>query len=71
MFDYPERFEQILIDWDKENPVETRLTKLLKEYPYIELNEYGRPKRINPCDLGYECQDNTLCGTADCWNVPV
>lgn len=69
MYTYPERYEQILIDWDKENPVETRLTKLLKEYPVTPLDDNGIPNWICVKSLGYKEDCSKSC--VDCWNVPV
>ena len=72
-YDYPELYEQILIDYDKENTVETRLTKILKEYPDIELNTDGIPKWICVKSLSYkeDCGKDCWKSCFDCWNVPV
>lgn len=35
--DYPQKANEIILNWCKEHPVETRQSKLLKCYPYISI----------------------------------
>lgn len=52
--------------WAKENPQETRWTKLKKEYPKLNDNE---KTQLCVCAFGYECDCDLNC--AKHWDIPV
>lgn len=69
---YPEKAIAIVQKWSDEHPQRTYLTKLLKHYPNVELNDKGIPmicphlfglKDIDNCKIGYNC--------VKCWNQPI
>ena len=70
---YPEQAISIIQKWSDENPQKTYLTELLKVFPNTQVNAYGIPKRICPCDLGLmsakACRKDRNC--AQCWNQPL
>jgi len=72
IFKYPEKAEEILKKWDKENPVKTFLSDFLEKYPKAPLSESGAPTNICPHYLGYckdSCDDFNDC--LKCWNRPL
>ena len=63
----PDKANEIILNWCKEHPVETRQDRFLKQYPNAATNEKGR---INICPKSLDC-DYDQCGTlccADCRN---
>lgn len=64
----PDKANEIILDWCKEHPVETRQDRFLKQYPNAATNEKGR---INTCPKSLDC-DYDQCGThyscAECRN---
>lgn len=64
----PKEAEEIILQWDKEHPVKTRLTDFLEKYPKAKLQEPGVPnacaKALGLCDTcGNDCPK--------CWNTPL
>ena len=70
MLDHPKEAEEILIKWDKENPVKTYKTDFLEKFPNTILYSTGKPKACvqHLYGITFNC-DNTKC--TDCWNSPL
>lgn len=72
---YPDEFEQMVMNWVKNNPEKTFLTDFKEKYPNAPLNEEGTPD-ICPDNLGY-CEEihvefcNKQKNCVECWNKPL
>ena len=68
---HPEKAVDIVKEWSAKHPKETRLTRLLKNYPNTPLNDDGIPVYICTTDLGLmdidDCDDDCVI----CWNTPI
>ena len=53
IIDYPDKANEIILNWCKEHPVETRQSKLLKIFPNIKTNDKGR---IYMCPQNFDWQ---------------
>lgn len=71
IFTYPSEAEEIVEKWAKENPVETRLTKFLKEYPDTEMLEYNKVPAICVKRLGYKVENCSGTTCEKCWGKEV
>lgn len=63
-----QRVVQVVRDWASEHPQETRLSKLLKQYPKAKA-EVIKENYPCPAYLGYSCSGSVKC--KDCWDIPV
>ena len=68
---YPEKAVAIVEEWSAEHPEETRLTRLLKNYPNTPLNSDGIPDRTCTAHLGLMDIDNCIHDCVGCWNSPI
>lgn len=68
---YPEKAVAIVEEWSAEHPEETRLTRLLKNYPNMPLKANGIPDRICPVHLGLMDIDDCIDDCVSCWNTPL
>lgn len=68
---YPEKAVDIVKEWSAEHPRETRLTRLLKNYPNMPLKANGIPDRICPVHLGLMDIDDCIDDCVSCWNTPL
>lgn len=59
--EHPDRANEIILNWCKEHPVETRQSKFLRTFPNACM-KIGVID-INPCAI-----DKTLYSSSDCWN---
>lgn len=69
---YPEKAVAIVEKWSAEHPQETRLTRLLKNYPNTPvLNKDGIPVYVCAAHLGLmdigDCDNDCII----CWNTPI
>lgn len=63
-----QRVVHLVWDWAAEHPQETRLSKLLKQYPKAKA-EVIKENYPCPAYLGYSCSGSVNC--KDCWDIPV
>lgn len=68
---YPEQAVSVVEKWVAEHPQETRLTRLLKNYPNTPLNDDGIPVYICTSDLGLMDVDYCDDDCVSCWNTPI
>lgn len=69
---YPERAVDIVKEWSAEHPEETRLTRLLKNYPNMPLlNKDGIPVYVCAAHLGLMDIDDCDNDCIICWNTPL
>lgn len=64
-----QRVVQLVLDWAAEHPQETRLSKLLRQYPKAKaevIKEYCQC----PIYLGYSCPSPKV-RCRDCWDTPI
>ncbi|WP_418703797.1 hypothetical protein [Anaerotignum faecicola] len=67
---YPEKAVAIVEEWTKEHPEETRLTRLLKNYPNTPLlNEDGIPVYVCASHLGLMEMERCTNRCVECWNT--
>lgn len=68
----PERYLEILAEWNEANPRKTILQDFMEKHPKAEMNPNRLPivcpSNLGYRDIGHEC-DPERC--ADCWNQPV
>lgn len=64
-----QRLVQIVCQWAAEHPQETRLSKLLKQYPKAKA-EVIKENYPCPAYLGYSCP-GPKANCKDCWDMPV
>ena len=70
-FEFPAEVEKIVSKWSAENPKETRLTKLLKEYPNTKMSEISKVPSFCVKRLGYTGDNCHTTHCDDCWNKEV
>lgn len=64
---YPDKANEIILNWCKENPVETRQSKIQKIIPAITLDAGEEYVDICPKDIDTDFSSNKLCDNyADC-----
>lgn len=63
-----EKVVAIVERWAAEHPQETRLSKLLRQYPKVKA-ECIKEYYSCPAYLGYSCPEWVDC--KDCWDMPV
>lgn len=68
---YPKQAVAIVEKWSEEHPPETRLTRLLKNYPNTPLNDDGIPDDICASYLGLMDMDDCDDECVICWNMPI
>lgn len=69
-FNYPDKANEIILNWCKEHPVETRQDRFLKMFPNVKMTSYGLVG-ICPqgCDKQWECGldiDSSNIENVDC-----
>lgn len=57
--------------WSEEHPPETRLARLLKNYPNTLLKAEGIPDYICAAHLGLMDIDDCIDDCVSCWNTPI
>lgn len=70
-YEYPDvvRAVNLVEEWSKEHPKNTRLTDFLEKYPEAPMNDEEHPKAC--CrDLGY-CTECIPITCRECWNTPL
>lgn len=69
---YPEKAVDIVKEWSAEHPKETRLARLLKNYPHTPLlNKDGIPVYVCAAHLGLMDIDDCDNDCIICWNTPL
>lgn len=69
---YPEQAVAIVEKWSAEHPQETRLTRLLKNYPNTPvLKKDGIPVYVCAAHLGLMDIDDCDNDCIICWNTPI
>lgn len=69
---YPEKAVDIVKEWSAEHPKETRLARLLKNYPNTPLlNKDGIPVYVCAAHLGLMDIDDCDNDCIICWNTPI
>lgn len=68
---YPEQAVAIVEEWSEEHPQETRLTRLLKNYPNTLLTAEGIPDYPCTAHLGLMDIDDCIDDCVSCWNMPI
>lgn len=69
---YPEKAVDIVKEWSAEHPKETRLARLLKNYPNTPLlNKDGIPVYVCAAHLGLMDIDDCDNDCIICWNTPL
>lgn len=70
-YNHPEQAVAIVEKWSAEHPKETRLTRLLKNYPNTPLNDDGIPDSVCTTDFGLMETDDCDCDCVICWNTTI
>lgn len=68
---HPEKAVDIVKEWSAEHPRETRLTRLLKNYPNTLLTAEGIPDYPCTAHLGLMDIDDCIDDCVSCWNMPI
>lgn len=66
----PDKAEEIILKWDEEHPVKTRLTDFLEKYPNAPMGDKGL-SRLCCLQLGYKCDNCVETTCQQCWNTPL
>lgn len=61
---YPDKANEIILDWCRKHPVETRQDKFLKMFPNADFDE-NDILIIPPCQIDKELYDSNTCNKAE------
>lgn len=61
---YPNKSNEVILDWCEEHPVETRQDRFLKIFP--NANIYRGCLAISPCNVDIRQFDSEKCGVKNC-----